>query len=244
MKMRMPLCLPLVVFCFSVMPNVSMAQITWEANGLTNFGPSPWAPASSPSYLTISGWTRGSGLTTAGTAASRAFGADGWNAAADFSTAITNNDFLSFSATVIGDNPASFTSISAFNYRRSSTGPSSGQLQYSLNGTTFTNIGTTINYNNNTTSGASLSSTDLSMISDLQNVASGTTVTFRLANFGSTSVAGTWYIYDVGNNALSPDFSIATVPEPTAIIGLATLGLSLLRFNRGRPKKPCSNLIL
>jgi hypothetical protein len=52
----------------------------------------------------------------------------------------------------------------------------------------------------------------------LQNVNSGTTVTFRVVNWGGTSSSGTFYVYDVANSSAS-DFLIdgsiaAAVPEP------------------------------
>ena len=60
---------------------------------------------------------------------------------------------------------------------------------------------------------------DLSGITALQNIASNTPVTFRIVNYGGSSSAGTWYIYNTGGDA-NPDlelrgtiFQIIDAPE-------------------------------
>ena len=93
----------------------------------------------------------------------------------------------------------SFTSIPAHNIRRSSSGPSSGQWQYSLGASgTFVNIGTPVTWGTVTTgTGNPQPALDLSTISDLQSITGGTTVTFRIVNMGATSSGGTWYLNQV-----------------------------------------------
>ena len=77
---------------------------TWEANGLTNSGPSPFAPTTTATNLTVGGLTRGSGLIT-GTAGN-AWGGTNWfvtgAAAQDAATAIANNRFVYFTVILPG----------------------------------------------------------------------------------------------------------------------------------------------
>jgi 2',3'-cyclic-nucleotide 2'-phosphodiesterase (5'-nucleotidase family)/3',5'-cyclic AMP phosphodiesterase CpdA len=91
-------------------------------------------------------------------------------------------------------------------YRRSATGATNGLVQYQINSGAFSDI-TTINYTNTASTGGSITPICLSGIPALQNVASGTTVTFRIVNYGGTSSGGTWYIFDKAITTAA-DFSI------------------------------------
>src|SRR5262245_12749040 len=52
----------------------------WDVNGLSNFGPSPLAPTTvSPGVSQAIGLTRGSAVTTSGTAAGSAWGGNNWS---------------------------------------------------------------------------------------------------------------------------------------------------------------------
>ena len=54
---------------------------------------------------------------------------------------------------------------------------------------------------------------DLSGIAALQNVGATTNITFRLVNYGGTSSAGTWYLFDVATNT-APDFVVQGSVSP------------------------------
>ncbi len=184
----------------------------WDFNGLSggaaNYGASPFAPTSFNSNATIGGLTRSGGLTQSGTATARGWGATGWDATSTTaSDAITANDFVTFSIAANTGYTLSLSSINPVEYRRSGTGPNSGTLQYQIGSGTFTDI-TTFSYSSTATTGATLSAVDLSLVSALQNIASGTTVTFRIVNYGATSSTGTWYLYDVGTDAGTSDFAL------------------------------------
>src|SRR5205814_5837580 len=99
--------------------------------------------------------------------------------------------------------------------RHSSTGPINGSLQYQIGSGPFTEIAA-FSYPSNTSSGGSLSPMDLSAISALQNVGAGTNVTFRIVNWGGTSSAGTWYIFDVASST-APDFVVQGNVAPIAV---------------------------
>lgn len=178
----------------------------WDFNGLSAYGASPLTPSTTAANVTIAGWSRGSGVTTSGTAAANAWGGTGWDGTAMLADAVTRGDFASFSVTVGSGYSLSIDSFSAYNIRRTSTAATTGQWQYSLNGTSFSDIGSAITWGATTTSaGNAQSAINLSGISALQNVAAGTTVTFRVVNYGATGSTGAWYLnnFQTGN-----DFSL------------------------------------
>lgn len=185
--------------------NVDVTMAAWEVNGVTNFGPSPFNPTSSNSNVTVGGLTRGAGLTTTGGGANNAWGANGWFSAAPTetqTTAIDNNNFVTFTITPNFGVTLSLISIEPYNIRRSGTGPTTGIWQYSIDGVNFIDIGSEITWGGTATTGNSQTSIDLSTISDLQNLTSDTTVTFRIVNWGASEAVGTWYINDIAGNDL------------------------------------------
>ena len=164
--------------------------------------------------------TRGSGVSTIATGAARGWGGVAWTAASE-AAAITANQFATFAVSAQATFKVSFTSINQFDYRRSATGPAGGVLQYQIGSGAFVDI-TAISYPSNTTAGGSQSPINLSGISALQNIGSGTNVTFRIVNFGGGS-AGTWYIFDV-TNSTALDFVVqGTVQAPITPDLTATL---------------------
>ena len=184
---------------------------TWELTGLNvtspAWGPSPLPAQNASSSVSTPGWTRGSGvlLTAAGVAttgspAGNAWGGNGWDAytsggAGNLDSTIARGDFVSITFTVGTGATVGFSSIPAYTIRRSSSGPATGQWQYSV-GTSgsFVNIGSPITWGTVTTAtGNPQTAIDLSGIADLQNLGGGTTVTFRIVNMGATSSGGTWY---------------------------------------------------
>ena len=184
--------------------NAQTTLAGWDVNGLAggtnSFGTSPYAATTTGSNLTVGGLTRGSGVSTTGSAAARAWGGVNWQGSNE-AGAISLNEFVTFTVTPNAGYVTSINSVT-LSYRRSGTGPSTGELQYSTNGTTFTDAAS-ISYTNTSSSGATLSAIDLSAISDIQNITSATTVTFRIVNWGGTSSSGTWYVFDVANSTAS-----------------------------------------
>ncbi len=187
----------------------------WNVSSLTGFGASPFPPTTNAAHLAIAGLTRGSGVTTTGSAAARAWGGNGWNSSS-VTAAVTANRFATFSVTANAGYMVSFASISKFDYRRSGFGPTNGTLQYQIGTNAFTDI-TKLAYSSSSTSGSSLSAIDLSNIAQLQNVGPGTNVMFRIVNYGASNGTGTWYIYDVGNNA-NLDFTLQGTVAPVPVI--------------------------
>jgi uncharacterized repeat protein (TIGR01451 family) len=200
----------------------------WDVSTLTggtgNYGPSPFAATATNAHITTVGLTRGSGVGTSGSAAGHAWGGVGFTAA-DAPSAVTANQFVTFTITNLPGYRVSYTSISKFDYRRSSTGPASGVLQYQIGSGTYSNI-TSLSYPSTSSSGGSLNPINLSGFSDLQNVGPGTGVTFRIVNYGGGS-SGTWYVFDVANST-APDLviegTVASTNAPNLVIAKTHLG--------------------
>ena len=176
----------------------------WDVSGLSSSGPSPWAPTDSNPNLAIAGLTKGPGV--GGTSTANVWGGNSWNTSSE-AQAISSNKFVTFTITPSPGYTVSITNISRFYVSKSGTGPASGELQYSTNGTTFTDV-TPLAYGVQGTaiSAQSIGTFDLSGVAALQNLDSNITATIRIVNWGATSSAGTWYI---GNgNASGSDFEI------------------------------------
>lgn len=204
-------------------PVVTLAA--WDTSGVpggaNNFGTSPLTPSSTAPNVMVSGLTRGSGVSTSGTGAAR-----GWGGSAFTSTtaaaAIAANKYVTFTLTAQSGNKISLSSISKFDYRRSSTGSGNGVLQYQIGAGAFTDI-TSLSYTSSDNTGASLSPINLAGVSALQNIGAGTNVTFRIVNYGGGSAAGTWYVFDVDRSA-APDFVIQGTISPATV---SDLGISM-----------------
>ncbi len=207
--------------------------VGWDVSGLSggtgNFGPSPLSPTTNAPNLAITGLTRGSGVGTGGTGAGRAWGGNDF-AGTNEATAIAANEFATFTVSAQAGYRVSFAAINKFDYRRSSTGPGSGVLQYQIGSGTFNDI-TSLSYPSNTSSGGSLSPINLTGIAPLQNVAAGTSVTFRIVNDGGGS-SGTWYVFDVANST-TPDLVLQGTVSPTNVPDLVISGTHAGNFTQG-----------
>jgi hypothetical protein len=201
-------------------------DVSTQAGGLNNYGLSPLSATTTDANLAIGGLTRGSGVGTTGTAAARGWGGLGWNVASS-ADAITADKVATFTVAANSGFRVSFNAISRFDYRRSGTGATNGMIQYQVGGAdTFHDL-VTVAYPSSASAGGALDPIDLSSIPALQNVAAGTVVTFRVVNFGGTSSAGSWYIFDVANSPAA-DFEISgyvvACATPTATLaGDATI---------------------
>ena len=185
---------------------------SWDVSGQTSFGTSPLA-ATANANVTVGGLTRGSGISTTGTPASRGWGGTAFETTSTTAAAaVTANEFATFTVTPKTGFTTSFTSLSKFDYRRSGSGPASGVLQYQIGAGAFADAAT-FSYTSTATTGASIAAIDLSGISALQNIAAGTIVTFRIVNYGATNTGGTWYVYDVSNSTAA-DLALTGIVNP------------------------------
>jgi subtilase family serine protease len=181
--------------------------LAWDVAGLTNFGPQGYGAGTVASGVTNStGLTRGPGVSTTSTAASNAWGGNGW--ASTSAAGISGGQYVTFGMTVAAGHTLSLSSIDLY-YRHSGTGPPNGLWQYQLNGGTWVTIADITNeFPSTSSSGAAMAELNLSGVGGLQNVAAGTTVTIRLVPYGATSSGGTWYIFDTTGNDLVVNGSV------------------------------------
>lgn len=181
---------PLLLALLALLSIPLGAQLaSWNPNGLTGYGPSPWAPTASSTSMTVGGWTRGSTVGQSGNPAQNAWGGNVWSGASTCDATFT-----------ITSNPGSVVSYTAFNlwYRRSTTGPASGTLEYAFGSSTVYTVINTFTFSSTSSSGAAHPVISLTGISGLQSVSPGTVVKFRIMPAAGTTTAGTWYIFGSG----------------------------------------------
>ncbi|OGZ83526.1 MAG: hypothetical protein A2416_01185 [Candidatus Staskawiczbacteria bacterium RIFOXYC1_FULL_37_52] len=153
--------------------------------------------------VTFNATTNDANLNTA--VLSRGSGISPWALANSFSSkfftpggtkadAISNDDYYQVVISAKTNYKVSLSSIDV-NIRRSSAGPDEYQWQYSLDNFATPGIdvgaqGSVVSSDN----GLAMPQIDLSGVTNLQNVASGTTITFRLYAFGALGSGGTFAI--------------------------------------------------
>jgi len=165
----------------------------WDFNGLSNFGPSPMAPTTLASGILVDGLTRAEGLTTPANAAGSVWGGAGWSFGDSLAQALQDDAYVYFSINVSEGFVLNLNNVDAYNIRLSGTGPTTGVWEYALDGGEFTSLTNPIVWGGNTTSTGNLqSSIALDTLTILQGLDGGSTVTFRLANYGATSTDGRW----------------------------------------------------
>jgi hypothetical protein len=244
----------------AALPAQAGLLVGWDFSGITatsSWGPSPMTPTQSDANVTVVGLTRN---WTTGTGTPGSYGWGGNNFAQSPNNtqdgALAAGNYATFSLTANPGYELSFTDIPAYNIRHSASGPSTGIWQYQVGSSgAFTDISSPITWGSVTTSaGNPQAAIDLSGISALQNVAAGTTVTFRCVTWGATSTGGTWYLNSPSPTTVPPgptqpdttiDFAVNgtanPVPEPSAIAllvcGLGGVGLAVGRQWRKKTAK-------
>lgn len=208
--------LSICIFTVSMLAQTTLTEwapdSTNNPGGQYNFGPSPFTATSSNANLTIGGLSRGVGFVVPSTG-NAAGAAAAWGGtdltSADVASAIAADDFATFTVTANAGYQVSFSGIDSYNVRRSNTGATSGQWQYQVGSGTFTNIGSVITWGTGTSNaGNEQPAINLSGISQLQNVAAGTTVTFRIVAFGASGSGGTFYLTNGHANATSKTLTV------------------------------------
>jgi len=137
--------------------------------------------------------SRGAGITPS--ALGNAFSSTGYVAAGTKVDAIAQNEYFQV---VIEPKNNHRLFLTELNYiiRRSGTGPNAFQWQYSLDNfaTAGVDVGAEGSYTGTATNGIAMPDIDLSVIPTLQNLPSGTEVTFRLYAWGASAGGGTFAI--------------------------------------------------
>lgn len=204
--------------------------------GANSFGPTPYAAVTTAINGTYSGLVRGSGIGTTGTGAGGGWGGNFFEGTS-LETAISLNEFVSFTITPDAGFALSFSSINAYNIRRSGSGPTTGIWQYQIGTGEFVSIGSTITWGATTSgTGNGQAAIDLSGIAALQCVPEA--VTFRIVTWGASGTGGTWYLNGTtasGSLPLTINGEIKPVPEPSTYavaMGGLLLGVVMLRRHR------------
>jgi hypothetical protein len=182
--------------------------LAWETTGLAG-NEATFNSTTTNANLNTSTLSRGAGL--AANSLADTFNSSSFTTTATtLNDAITNNDYLQFT---INAKPGFSVSLSTLNatFKRSSTGPTTFQWQYSLNGfaTAGINIGSSFTYSTTETNGLAQTQINLSGIAELQNVSSIETITFRLYGWGATNSTGTFAIGRLTGNDLAIGGSVA-----------------------------------
>lgn len=235
-----PRVMALSMVLVGVASSVSAQIIAWETSGLTSYGPSPFAATTIHSNLSSGGLIRGSGITTGGTPPADVWGGTGWDTSATtVAAAISAGEFVTFTLSASTGYQFSLTALSA-NFRRSASGPSSFQWQYSTNGSSFTDIGSPFSYTGTETNGLAQTSITLSGISALQNIGSSTTLTLRLVTYGANGSTGSWGFGRLAGNDLALTGSVTAIPEPATYAAMAgavaLLGVMAIRRRAARAR--------
>ncbi|WP_407516040.1 hypothetical protein KFZ70_05760 [Tamlana fucoidanivorans] len=163
--------------------------------------------------LIISTLSRGSGLTPR--QLTNAFSSGNFTVNGSQADALSNNDYLEFQISATNGYRVSLYTLDV-NLRRTATGPEFFLWQYSLDGITFTNIGNPFNYSIDS-SATSQTQINLSTISELQNVAFGTTISFRLYGWGAKDGNGTFSVGPLPGDDLSLDGIVNLIPTCSGI---------------------------
>jgi hypothetical protein len=219
-----------LLFLLSTFSGFGQVLAGWNVNdlagGTNNFGPSPFAATSVAPNLSVGGIVRGSGIGTTGSGGADAWGGNGFDGAMTLEAAITAGEYVTFTLSPDNGYLFSISGIQSYNIRRSGTGPTTGQWQYSFDGLAFTNIGSAITWGSGTTgTGNVVPAIDLTSITALQDVAFPNVVTFRIVTWGATGTGGTWYINRLAIDPhADPDLVITgTVEEDGPVSGPCTL---------------------
>lgn len=186
----------------------AQALVSW-----TTFPSSAWNatwPATSvASNVTVSAFSKGTGISGSGTPAGSSWGGSGgWGNASSNTLAGT----LYFTIKANNGYKLSFSSIPFFYSRRSNSGPTGAAVMYSLDGgATYTTIAT-VTTSSTSSGGTNNPINTLSSDANLQNIPSTKTVTFKIVPNSSTA---NWYINSGG---IQFDGTVTSEPLPVTLM--------------------------
>ncbi|MFZ4401263.1 MAG: hemoblobin-interacting domain-containing protein [Bacteroidales bacterium] len=180
------------------------------------------------SNLNTSILSRGNGITA--TALARGFSANAWDVSGTKTTAENTNEYFQFTVNAKTSYKVSLSTLDA-TLRRTSTGPNAYIWKYSLDGSSFTEIGTEISFTS-TADGVAQTQIDLSGVTALQNVNDATTITFRLYAWGGSSLSSTFAFGRYGTGITTNSLAIGgTVAVNITAPAVTTLAATLIDAN-------------
>ena len=186
-------------------------------------------PSTLNSDLETSGFVRGPGVTVTTSTNTNIWGGSGWSTEViDVGLATTQGKYIDFSISAKANRSFTLSRLGALRIITNSTGPIYFKLQYAIDNGPFKGITTLFVDRPTTTTVFFLDDVDLTLYPDLQDVAAGKTVKFRLIPFGATSATtGVFYIGSNvtgsnNSNSLSFEGSVKTIQPAGATQSLAT----------------------
>ncbi len=197
---------------FFFIPKENYCQIAaWNNFNLAGITSGSINATSNNINLNTSVLSRGSGI-TAGSQTS-GYSSTNWNTSATTEAlAITANDYYQCTINAVSTMSVSLTTLDA-RLRNTATGPQTYIWRYSLDGTNFTDIGTSIALGTTAATGATQTTITLSTITALQNVSSATTIYLRIYAWGATSSSGSFSFGTTNVNSLAIGGTIATTAQ-------------------------------
>jgi len=234
------LCL-ILSFLFALPMAVQSQIAAWNLN--TNAGNEVSLPSTTPNaQLKTAVLSRGAGVTAS--TLNNGFTSVGWNnPTQDKAGAISGNKYYQFTISAASGFQVSLSTLD-LTIRRSGTGPTNFQWQYSLDGfatpTDGVDVGAAFSDNIASTNGEVQTQLALGGIAALQNVSSAGTITFRLFAWGaSTASTGTFAIGRnlTGNSlAIGGTTAVSTTTDP--IVGGSPGNLSGFSAVASNPSNP------
>lgn len=175
------------------------------------------------SNLNTSVLSRGAGITAS--ALARGFSSSNFSVSGTKANAVSTNQFYTFSITPKTNFKVSLSTLNA-TLRRSSTGSNAYIWMYSINGTTFNEIGSDVSFTS-TSDGVAQPQIDLSGITALQNVTANTII-FRLYAWGASASGGSFAVgrYAASNTTNSLAVGGTVISSISTNADLSDLSLS------------------
>jgi hypothetical protein len=197
--------------------------IAWNVFGQPVVAAQNIMPTTINPALETSGFVRGPGVTVTTSTNTNIWGGSGWSTEViDTGPATAQGKYIDFSISAKANQSFSLSKLGDLKILINSTGPIYYKLQYAIDNGPYKGITTLFVDRPTVTTVFLLDDVDLTLYPDLQDVAAGKTVKFRIIPFGaSSSSTGTFYIGSNitnanNNSSLSFEGSIKTFQNASA----------------------------
>ena len=192
---------------------INAQVLAWDFNGALGNEASV-SPLITDPNLQPTAITRGS---VTPSALANAFNSSGWSTSNTLAGAITDNSYYQITVQAKAGYTVSLAGINA-NFRRTGSGPKNFQWMYSLDGTTFTAVGSMITYTGTSTNGTAQAPIDLQSSGALEDIPSSTTITLRLYAYNASSASGDFALGRLFGNDLSITGTVTPLVIPIKLI--------------------------
>ncbi|MEI9943273.1 MAG: T9SS type A sorting domain-containing protein [Chitinophagaceae bacterium] len=198
--------------------SASAQIVAWNNTSLSGVTSGSLNATTNNANLATSVLSRGSGI-VASTLVS-GYSSTSWNIA-DQNAAIAGDRYYQVIISASSGYQVSLSTLDA-RLRRTGTSPNAYIWRYSIDGTTFMDIGSVVSFTTTGTSGDVQTQVNLSGITALQNVLSSITITLRLYAWGASSSIGSLAFGTVNANSLAIGGTVALQsPLPVGLLSFA-----------------------